>query len=61
MTSQSGKETIAIHTLPNISRHKHNQTVKLHQLIENNITNIFLQKSYKKWRRETIPRPLLKN
>ena len=34
MTSQHGKQTIAIHALPNISRRKANQTIKLGQLIE---------------------------
>ena len=29
MTSQPGKETTAIHMLPNISRNKGNQTMKL--------------------------------
>ena len=34
MTSQPGKQTIAIHTIPNISRNKGNQAMKLDQLIE---------------------------
>ena len=36
MRSQPGQQTIAIHILPNISRSKVNQTVKLDQLIEYN-------------------------
>ena len=36
MTSQPGQHTIAIHILPNISRGKGNQTIKLGQLIEDN-------------------------
>ena len=32
--SQPGKQTIAIHTLPNISRSKGNQTMKFDQFIE---------------------------
>ena len=36
MTSQPGLQTIAIHILPNISRSKGNQTMKLGQLIEYN-------------------------
>ena len=44
MTSQPGLQTIAIHTLPNISQSKGNQTIKLGQLIEYNNQNIFLQK-----------------
>ena len=36
MKSQPGQKTIAIHILPNISRSKGNQAMKLGQLIENN-------------------------
>ena len=46
MTSQSGKQTIAIHMLPNISRSNDKQTVKFTQLLEHNMRNIFLEKSY---------------
>ena len=49
MTSQSGKQTIAIHILPNISRSKGNQTMKFGQLIEHKMRNIFLEKSYTKY------------
>ena len=56
MTSQPGKQTIAIHILPNISRSKGNQTMKFGQLIECNMRNIFLEKSYTKCGGETIPR-----
>ena len=45
--------TIAIHILPNISRSKGNQTMKFGQLMEYNMTNIFLVKSYKKRAGET--------
>ena len=45
MTSQPGKQAIAIHTLPNISKSKSNQTMKFGQLIEYNKRNIFLEKS----------------
>ena len=34
MTSQPGKQTIAIHTSPNISRSKGNHTMKFGQLIK---------------------------
>ena len=57
MTSQPGKQTIAIHILANISRSKGNQTMKFGQLIERNMRLIFLQKSYTKCGGETIPRP----
>ena len=45
MTSQPGKQTIAIHILPNISRSKGNQAIKLGRLIQYNMRNIFLEKS----------------
>ena len=48
MTSQPGKQTIAICILPNISGRKGNQTLKHGRLIEYNIRNIFLEKSYTK-------------
>ena len=44
--------------LPNISRSKVSQAVKLCQLIEYNIKNIFVEKSYTKCAGETTPRPL---
>ena len=55
MTSQPGKQTIAIHILPNISRSKDNQTMKFGQLVQCNMRNIFLEKSYIKYGRESIP------
>ena len=42
MMSQPGKQAIAIHKLPNMSRGKGNQTMNY------NMTNIFLEKSCKK-------------
>ena len=44
MTSEPGKQTIAIHVLPNISRIEGNQTMEFGQLIECNMRNIFLEK-----------------
>ena len=61
LTSQPGYQTIAIHILPNISRSKGNQAIKRDQLIEYNMRNIFLEKSYIKYGGETIPRPFSKN
>ena len=58
LTSQPGWQTITVHILPNISRSKGNQTLKFGQLIEYNNRNIFLQKSCRKWGRETSSRPL---
>ena len=60
MTSQRGQQTIAIHILLNISRSKSNQAMKFGQLIEYNMRNIFVEKSYTKCAGETIPRPLSK-
>ena len=37
MTSQLGKQTITIHILPNISRSKDNQAMKVGQLIKYNM------------------------
>ena len=57
MTSQPGKQTIVIYMLPNISRSKGNQTMKFGQVIECNMKNLFLEKSYTKHGGETSPRP----
>ena len=48
---------IAIHVLSNNSQSKGNQTVKFGQVMEYNNRNIFLQKSCRKWDRETSSRP----
>ena len=60
MTSKTGKQTIAMHILTNISKSTGNQIVKFDQSIEYNIKNIFLEKSYTKCGGETIPRPFSK-
>ena len=57
MTSQLGSQINVIRILPNISKSKGNQTKKFDQLIEYNMRNIFLQKSYTKYGTETSPRP----
>ena len=46
--------------LPNISRSKDNQTIKLTQLIEYSMRNIFPEKTCKKCGGETIPSPFSK-
>ena len=56
MTSQAGKQIVVIHILPNISRSKGNQKMKFGQLIECNMRNIFLEKSFAKCGGETSPR-----
>ena len=47
--------------MSNIWRSKDNQTIKYGQLIECNMKNIFLKKSYTKCVGKTSPRPFLKN
>ena len=44
--SQPGKQRITIRILPNTSRSKDNQTKNSGHLIEYNMRNIFLEKSY---------------
>ena len=51
--SQTGTQAITINILPDISKSKDNKTLKSGQLIEYNVRNIFLQKSCRKWSRET--------
>ena len=58
MMSQLALQTITIHILPNISESKANQKMKFGQVIENSKGNIFLQKSCRKWGKETSSRPL---
>ena len=55
MTSQLGRQTVAIHILPNISKNEGNQTMKFGPLIEYNVTDIFVEKSYTKCGGETFP------
>ena len=43
MKSQPGRQRIAIHILPSISRSKDNQAMKFDQLKEYTIRNIFLE------------------
>ena len=60
MTSEPGKQAIGIQILPNISRSKGNETIKFGQLIEYNMRNTFIQKSYTKCGGETILGPFSK-
>ena len=55
MTSQPGYQSIAIYILTNIPKSKSNQAMKFVQLMEYNMRNIFLEKSYAKCGGETIP------
>ena len=52
---------ITIHILLIISRSEGNKTMKFGQLIEHNMRNIFLEKSYTEFGGESSPRPFLKN
>ena len=60
MASQTGQQINTIHILPNISRSKSNQTTKFGQLIEYNMINNILEKSYLKCDGEDSPRPFCK-
>ena len=61
ITSQPGKQTIAIQILI-ASRSKDNRAVEFGWLIECNMRNIFLEKSYTKFSGETeCPDPFLKD
>ena len=55
MTSQPGKQIIAIHILHNISTTKSNQAIRFGQLTEYNM--FFKKTSYPKCGGETIPKP----
>ena len=59
MTSNPGKQTVAMHILSNISRSKSDKTMKFGQLIKCKMRNIFLEKSYLKCGGETIHRTFL--
>ena len=63
MTSQPGKQAIAMHILPNISRRQGNQTMKFGQLIVYNMKNIFLENLTKRENliKKTVPRHFFKN
>ena len=55
MTPQPGSKTITIHILPNISRSKGKETLKVGQLIEHKKRNIFLLLSYENEAVRLIP------
>ena len=61
MTWQTGKQTNAINKLRNISRYRINQTMEYGQLVEYNIRNIYLNRSYTKCGGNTIPKVFSKN
>ena len=49
-----------MHMLTNILRSKDNQAMKTDQLLEYNLRNIFLEKSYTKYGAKTFPKPFSK-
>ena len=59
---ESGRQTVAIHIFPNISRKKGFplKTIIFSQLMKYNMRNIFLEKSHTQCGEETIPRPFSK-
>ena len=61
MTWQPGKQTNAINILRNISRYRINQTMEFGHLVEYNIRNIYLNRSYTKCGGNTIPKVFSKN
>ena len=61
MASQPRKEAIAMYILPNISRSKGTQAMKFGQLVEYNMRNIFLEKSYANVVEKQFLDPFLKN
>ena len=61
MTLQPGKQTIQILILSDISKCKRNLIIKFGQLIEYNMSDIFLEKSCTKCVGEASHNPFLKN
>ena len=59
--SQSGKQTVVIHILPNISRSKGNQIMKFNQLIECNMRNVFRENHTQIVVDKLVSDPFLKN
>ena len=60
MTSPTGQQIITLHILPRISRSKRNQKTKVGLLIECNMRNTFVEKSYTKCGEEARPGPFYK-
>ena len=59
MMSQPSLQTIAVYIIPNVSQSKYSQAMKFVWPINRvQQENIFLQKLYGKWGKETSPRPL---
>ena len=61
MTSQAGQQAMVINILFNISKGKVNQTMKFGQLIEYNMSNIFLKNHTENVEEKLVPYHLLEN
>ena len=61
MTPQPGKQTIAIHVLPNITKNKGNKAMKFSQLIGYNMRNILLKNHIQNVLKKLFLDPYLKN
>ena len=59
--SQTEKQIITIHLLPNISRSKDNQTIKFGQLIEYNMRTVFLKNHVQNMLEKLVADPFIKN
>ena len=60
LTLQPGKQTVTMHVMLNMSKSKGNQRIKFGEVIECNMRNVFLKKSYTKYGEGTIHRSFLK-
>ena len=57
MTSQPGKQIISIHILSNITRSKNIHGIKFGQLMQYNMWNIFIEKSFTEYGRKSVTTP----
>ena len=60
MASQPGKQVIAMHILPNISKSNENQTMKFRQLIKYSMRKSFLKNDTRNVIEKHFPRPFSK-
>ena len=61
MTSETGKQKITNHILPNTSRMKRNQTMKFTRIIEYSMRNVFLEIIHKICWGKLVPDLFIKN
>ena len=60
MTLETGQQIITIHILFNISSSQYNQAMKIGQLIEYNIRNIFIKNYTQNMVEKLVPDPFIK-